>query len=429
MNKLLPLAASGIASSFLFFSATALAEPNSISTDLADKSPFSSAFQQKGNSFNPQVSVILDGQFSNYESDPEDYELPGFTLGGEAGLSPEGFGIGHTEFVASANIDRLFYGQMTLAIADHEGETETELEEAFFDTIGLGGGVTVRGGRFLSAVGYLNQQHAHSWDFADAPLIYRGLWGKNYIDDGLRVSWVAPTDMFLELGAEALSGGRFPAGGERSDDSGAQVLFINTGGDIGVSHSWQAGISYFTADVSGRTGGGHSHHGEEEEEHGETPSFTGDSSVTGAYLIYKWAPDGNVKKGLFKLQGEFFSREEDGQVTLVGSDPLEESSYDGTHEGFYIQASYRFAPQWQAAVRYDALESEHSGADADVLEEAGLDNEGVDPERVSLALDWLPSEFSRIRLQYSNDESTGQSDAQWFLQYTMSLGAHGAHTY
>ena len=45
-------------------------------------------------------------------------------------------------------------------------------------------------------------------------------------------------------------------------------------------------------------------------------------------------------------------------------------------------------------------------------------------------LDWNPSEFSRLRLQYAHDRARpGSADNQWFLQYQMSLGAHGAHGY
>ena len=59
-----------------------------------------------------------------------------------------------------------------------------------------------------------------------------------------------------------------------------------------------------------------------------------------------------------------------------------------------------------------------------------------DPKRYSLMVDWNPSEFSRIRLQYSRDLTrqdiaTGEtiSDNQLFLQYIFSLGAHGAHQF
>lgn len=45
-------------------------------------------------------------------------------------------------------------------------------------------------------------------------------------------------------------------------------------------------------------------------------------------------------------------------------------------------------------------------------------------------LDYNPSEFSRVRLQLSQDRAReNQTDNQFFLQYQMSLGAHGAHGY
>ena len=43
-------------------------------------------------------------------------------------------------------------------------------------------------------------------------------------------------------------------------------------------------------------------------------------------------------------------------------------------------------------------------------------------------LDYSPSEFSRVRLQFARDRARdGVTDNQSVLQYQMSLGAHGAH--
>lgn len=387
--------------------------------------------QEKTSAFNPQISLILDGQYASYNNEPADYELPGFTLGGEAGLPEEGFTLGHSELTLSANIDDKFFGQFNLAFAEHEGEVETEIEEAFFETVGLGQGFTVRGGRFFSGLGYLNLQHKHAWDFNDAPLVYAGIFGNKYLDDGVRVSWVAPTDLFLEFGAELFSGSHFPASGEHSG-AGSKVAFVNIGGDIGASHSWQSGISYFYADVKDRESGGHDHghkEGDAEEGEVEIPSFTGDNDVIGLNLVYKWAPNGNYKNRNFKLQGEYFQREEDGIVSILNSEPLEQSSFDGDQKGYYLQAIYQFMPQWRAGLRYDRIESDNSGDDEEILEEAGLLDGGIKPKRTSVMLEWIPSEFSRIRLQYNRDKSYENEDDQIYLQYTFSLGSHGSHTF
>jgi len=52
------------------------------------------------------------------------------------------------------------------------------------------------------------------------------------------------------------------------------------------------------------------------------------------------------------------------------------------------------------------------------------------PQRATVMLDWTPSEFSRIRLQYAqNKERPGFTDNQFFVQYILTLGAHGAHKF
>lgn len=378
-----------------------------------------------GNAFNPAISLILDGKLSQFSNDPEDYALPGFQLGGEAGLGEEGFSVQHSELVISANADDMFFGQLTAAIASHEGAAEIELEEAFVETAALGNGLNLRGGRFYSGIGYLNQQHAHAWDFADAPLVYRALFGNQLNDDGVQLSWLAPTDLYFNVGAEWLRGGDWPAAGDAHGGTGAGTLFAKLGGDVGVSNSWQLGLSHWRADVVERAGAGHAHEagGEEAE-----VSFTGDSKISALDFVWKWAPGGNAARTNFKFQAEYFLRDEAGLISIA-EDPIEVTSYDGDQDGWYAQAVYQFMPRWRVGLRYDRVTADNSGSDADVLAEAGLDAAGHDPSRYALMFDYSRSEFSRLRLQYNRDKSLPGSDDQWYLQYVMSLGAHGAHQY
>lgn len=376
-----------------------------------------------GSTYNPSISLILDGVYARYENAPEDYGMPGFALGREAGLAPEGFSLGHTELIFSSNIDDRFYGQFSLAIAEHENEIEIELEEAFFETLALGGGFSLRGGRFYSGIGYLNQQHAHAWDFHDAPLVYRGLFGNQYYDDGVRVSWVAPTRLFIELGAEAFAGRQYPAGGAHAG-IGSWTTYVNFGGDIGDSHSWQAGLSYWSADGIERTYSAH--------DHGslvEVPQFSGDSAITGVSAVYKWAPHGNYRSSNVKLQYEYFSRNDDGTMTLLNSTPLESGTLQSSQVGWYLQGTWQFAPAWRAGIRYDQLDTDNSGSNTIVLDESGMLSNEHEPARESIMLEWTPGEYSRIRLQVNRDLSYPDTDNQFYLQYTFSMGAHGAHTF
>lgn len=377
-----------------------------------------------GNEFNPAISLILDGRYTQIESG--ELELPGFQLGGEAGLPHSGFSTGHNELSISANVDDKFYGSMTSAIVIHDGETEFELEEAFIETLKLGNGFTVKGGRFFSGIGYLNGIHDHAHDFADRPLVYDAILGGHLIDTGLQGRWVAPTEFFLTFGAEVTSGSTYPSG-ENEDGNKGLTLFAKTGGDFDESSSWQLGLGLYQAKFDERTPGAHDHgHGEEEhEEHGSLTN--GDVDITAIDFVYKWAPNGNSKQTNFKFQAEYFIRGEKAT--------LEDDIYDGEQTGYYLQGVYQFMPAWRVGLRYDSLSADNkivgeSGAEAEEhLKEAGL-LAADDPKKTSVMFDYSPSHFSRIRFQYSNLENgAGNKKDIFTLQYVMSIGSHGAHSF
>lgn len=371
---------------------------------------------KKANTFNPSISLILNGSYADYENDPDVYQLPGFALSNEAGLEAEGFSLGESEVTLGASVDQLFYAQATFALADDAGETSIETEEAYFETLGLSEGVRAKAGRFYSAIGYINSKHRHTWDFSDAPLVYRAMFGDQLKQDGVQLSWILPTDFYFLVGGEAGNGVHYPSAGNHSG-VGDWSVYTKVGGDIGFSHSWQLGLSHWQAnDVQDRYSQGLN-----------DPSYSGNSRIDGIDVVYKWAPEGNAQQQNLKLQAEFFHRSEEGVVTLNETD--QGSSYDGSQDGWYAQAVYQFMPRWSAGIRYDRLGSDNTGSDVTVLDQAGLLDDGHTPERTSLELSWEPSEFSRIRAQFNRDDSTPESDNQLLIQYTMAMGAHGAHAY
>lgn len=379
--------------------------------------------------FNPAMSVILNGGVSGYSQD--EYEIEGLPLGGEAGRPEEGLALNEVELNASANIDDNFYGAVVLGIHEEEGTFELDVEEAYVQTTGLGQGFTVTGGKFYSQIGYLNSQHVHSWDFVDAPLVYRGLLGSQFSDIGLRVNWIAPTDLFVEVGAEYLRGDGYPLGGSGKDGKGGLSAFAHIGGEVGTSNNWQVGLSYLTGDEVAFEIGGHAHGHEEEEE--EAPSFAGETKVVGLDFVWKWAPNGNSKQRNFKFQMEWLARTLDGNVTIPEhtdggvTNPEETVAFDVKNSGYYAQAIYQFMPRWRAGYRYDTLTADIS-SDKDEAEEAGFTDEH-DPSRHTIMVDYSPSEFSRFRVQFAQDKSGHETDDQWFLQYVHSIGAHGAHKF
>ena len=389
--------------------------------------------QQKINAFNPAITAVLQGSFNSYSEDPKDYAVSGFQLGGESGLPAQGLTLDETELMFSANIDQLFYGQTTIALHDDEEETEVEVEEAFVDALAMPAGTGLRFGRFYSDIGYLNRFHTHTWDFRDAPLAYRAFLGKQYSDTGMQLSWLAPTDLYLRLGGETLRGNRFPGGDASKTSGNSHSLFTKLGGDLGSSHSWQVGLSQLWVDARDRRGSGHSHGGGDS----ASEAFTGDSNLTVADFVWKWAPNGNPRHRNFKFQSEFFYRKEDGRNDFTEDGDTAVLDYDGSQKGLYAQAVYQFTQRWRIGTRYDWLSADNNlklrnpgGLDpGEVMEETALNNDNHDPWRWSLMADWSPSEFSRLRLQYNRDRSRPLTDQQWMMQYIMSLGSHGAHEF
>ena len=86
-------------------------------------------------------------------------------------------------------------------------------------------------------------------------------------------------------------------------------------------------------------------------------------------------------------------------------------------------------PRWRTGLRYDHLDP--GIANVGALNAGNIISDySYKPSRTTLMLDYSPSEFSRLRVQVANDKSRqGLKDTQFFVQYVMSLGAHGAHSY
>jgi hypothetical protein len=380
---------------------------------------------QSENAFNPAVSAILNGVYSNLSQDPNSYRINGFVpTMGDVAPPRRGFSLGESELGIAANIDHLFRGTLIAAIQPDGGAVE--VEEATLQTLALSRGFSVKAGRFFSAVGYQNQIHAHAWDFTDAPLVMKAFLGGQLNDDGAQVKWVAPTELYLDLGAELTRGRGFPGSDPNKNGAGALNWFTHLGGDIGESLAWQAGLSYSTTSPRDRL--------YEDPQNGVTNGFTGSSKLWAASGVLKWAPEGNSTVRSLKLQGEYFRRKESGELTFDPAATALTGGYASRQSGWYAQGVWQFMPQWRAGYRYDQLDSGTTSiglVDSGALSAAAFPVlAGYQPKRHSAMVDWSPSEFSRIRLQIARDDSRqGQPDNQVFLQYIVSLGAHGAHTF
>ncbi len=403
-----------------------------------------------GSRFNPQISLILDGNYYHENQKGKSGEILDGAAGighgvgfgeEEAGLQ-NGFNLGESELVMSAIVDPYFDGYLTLTVGADGG---TALEESWLQTRQLPNGLKVKMGKFLSGIGYQNSQHRHAWDFADQNLAYLGLLGgEGFKDTGLQLTWVAPTSFYTLLGVEALQGNDQERFGTQINNADAETilgnaqslpeakagprihtLFAKFSPDVGDSQALQIGLSYAQAqqyqqvlDNDGTP------------LNGDEYALDGKQTLYGLDWVYKWDSAGELGQGDIKVTGEYLRMKKDMKVTATGTTAnlVVGDSVTGSQDGYYLQASYGIAPRWSLASRYDV-----NGA-TNELNTAGTTTDLKQSSRIVVSLAVSPSEFSRLRLQLAqgniyDDAGTKIALKQVFLQYTHSLGAHGAHKF
>jgi hypothetical protein len=373
---------------------------------IADNAPEPETKITSANAMNPGVSVVLNGNYVADSRNPDAMRIRGYALSDDARPNPRGFSLDESEVTLAANVDPYLAANLTFSF---NAQNQVSVEEAYIQSTALPAGITLRGGRFFSAIGYLNERHAHNWSFIDMPLPYRALLGTQYGDDGVQARWLAPTPFFLEFGGELFKGDRFPAGNPDKNNAGAQTAFVHTGSDINNDSSWLAALSYIHTLAhdritdSGLPGG---------------DAFSGSDSLGIASLVYKWAPGGNPVQKNLVLSAEYFYGRQDGQFNGLSAtrDP----------RGWYAQGVFQFTPRWSVGLRYAALQR----MDTPILPLGSEFNGfGHSPSAVSGLLEYDTSEFGRFRAEYTHDMSDLRPNDELMFQYTVVYGPHGAHRY
>jgi hypothetical protein len=403
-----------------------------------EPSPPSTQAVTSGTGFNPQISVILDGNYYNDDVEGAGTEILTNVFrpsGGHAhehdeeghghGETEQGFNVRATEFVFSGAVDPYFDATARFVVADEDIETE----EVYFNTRSLPAGLRLKGGKFKSDFGYINRQHPHQWDFVDQNLAYLNLLGEEGLTDkGVQLTWLPAWPVYTRFGLEAFQGEQERFGSfiddeaEREDNNlsareeGPRLFvgYVNLAPDIGYDKALRLGASL-------------AYNSQHQEIHHEPAehALEGDATLWGLDAVLTHDAPRDYGAGDWKLQAEYLYEIKDLEVM---SGPEAGNDLDFKTDGLYVQGWYGFAPRWQLGLRYDVLglTNEVSGA-----ENADFDSS----DRWTAALTWSPTEFSRFRLQWatahilSNDEGDKEDFNYLYLQYILSLGTHGAHSF
>ncbi|MCP5046176.1 MAG: hypothetical protein GY940_03330 [bacterium] len=398
--------------------------------------------------FIPDISFILDFSYVRRNLDGELFEAletPGFFAGGGHGHGDES---GHGHAAANAvNGFNLNYGELVLAAAVdpyfdlftsfHLTEDSFEIEEAYVTTRRLPFGFRAKLGKFLSGFGRLNSQHAHIWDFADFPLVLRAFFGQEGMaEKGIQLNWTAPTDFYLALGIETLQGSNETSFGTGefhvTDEATQEEMEIET---PPLPNLWtffgktsvESGNLVILAGASYATGKTRLNLLEEEHDpHG----FSGTTRLFGLDMTAKYIIDSYRS---LALQAEYITRTQKG-LRFGPSDHngagegVAIDDFEKKQAGLYAQLVFRFHRQWRLGARWDSLNKNDAAVGGQSLDLPDSLN------RYSVMMDYSPTEFSRIRLQYNMNRFGFLEDEPkhyngFLVQFNLSIGAHGAHTF
>lgn len=341
-------------------------------------------------SFNPDLSFILDANLAAFSA-----EKP-LQLGAHD-PNRNGFNFQQLELSLGAVVDPFSRLDGNLVFTPFG----VEIEEIYATTTALPANLQARGGQFLTRFGRINSTHPHSWDFIDQALAIGKFFGpEGNFALGTELSWLSPLPWYLEVVGSATEAGG--AGTARSF-YGATDLGVLGPNDLQLTGAVKQFFPFspewsLSWGISGAFG----------------PNPTGRSNrseIYGTDLYLKYRPIAGDGYPIAAFTTEAIARRRQVPGNVL------------TDQGGYASFSWTFDPNWRAAARYEAV--------------TGTANDYLDPEwtgtrqRVTTAVTYSLSEFSRLRLQGSADYPAWQPQPIYagFLAFEVAVGAHGAHKF
>lgn len=341
-----------------------------------------------------------------------------------------GFTLQNVELSFQGAVDPYFSAEAHLiTLLDPAGETVFELEEAFAITQALPAGLALKAGQFFTEFGRLNPQHPHAWHWIDQPIVLSRFFGSDGMRaPGLRASWLTPLPWTSELmlGAQNAVGetmASFLASDELYEErpvvrrpfvardvaSPADLVYLMrwvNGGEVRETLALQWGMSALSG-----------------------PNATGPHAMTrifGTDLVMKWRPANSFRGWPFvswesealvrRFRAAAFSGDRENSLPSFPAETMIDA-------GGYSQLLYGFSYRWASGIRYEWASAKRPKDETDPFRNRRT--------RLSPLLTFMPSEYSRLRLQYNYDRAaqlTNGAHSVW-LGFEWLFGAHPAHTF
>ena len=298
---------------------------------------------------------------------------------------------------------------------DGSVETKIEIEEAYLTSTELPWNLQIKAGSFFNAFGRQNSHHPHSWEFVNKPLVLSRMFGGDGLrNPGAQLSWLTPLPWYSELIASSsnstgeTAASFRPEGRMRDLKDDVTLLKWNNFVSFSEELSLNVGANYLT--------GPNANQPERKK-----------SEIVGADFYIKYRNSGSLS--FFALQAEVMQRRYDTSLGVLDD------------WGWYAQIHYRITEpfdRWHLGLRYDWVSDKKLGSPItspgalDSVTGLPLDRDTNKRFRVSPAITFFPSEFSKFRLQYDFDKPEyfiGKNQQIVSLQFEYTIGAHGAHKF
>ena len=320
-------------------------------------------------------------------------------------------------------------------------EAGVEIEEAAVQTTALP--INVTAGRFFADFGRLPQFHPHELPFVNTPLSMTRMVGGESLGTGIQWRYLFPTPFYL-----ALTGGVFNEIGHSHAHGGAEHAHEEGEEHEGEEHAHEEGEEHEGEEHAHEEG--EEHEGEEHAhdvhaDEGGSRSLKDLTYLGRLHAFFDLSETWNLEVGSSLAYSPRTEMEEDSRRSLLGVDvtlrhrPLVPGFYEGfTVAGEWFANRQDFhdvgtmtARGGYAYVNWD-VDPELPGKWAlGLLLDSAPALENPDDTTLSLSpyITWAPSEFNRLRLQYTRGwddvgESPGHDGTQVYLQWTTILGSH-----
>ncbi len=390
------------------------------------------SIQESPSILNPSIGLAIDTTFENRADTDGEFNVRSVELGLAAEIDP--YARAYTFITGTAD--------------------GVEIEEAAVQTTSLP--VNVTAGRFFADFGRFAQFHPHELPFVNTPLSLTRMVGGESLGTGVQWRYLFPTPFYLALIGGVFNeighghGGEGHGHGEEGEEHGEEG---EEHGEEGEEHEEEGEEHEEEGEEHEEEGEEHEEEGEEhEEEGGEEHADEGGSRslrdltyLGRLHAFFDLSETWNLEVGSSLAHSPRTEMEEDSRRSLLGVDvtlrhrPL----VPGFYEGFTVAGEWFVNRQDAHDTGTTTARGGYAYANWDVnpelpgkwslglLLDSAPDLEDPSNETLSLSpyITWAPSEFNRLRLQYTHGwddvgESEAHDGAQVYLQWTTVLGSH-----